>query len=67
MTEEKRTGSTVKENVLVGRELEWAKNTEERLKEHMESNGPIVRTRFPPEPNGEIILSMKCFLCKLYT
>ena len=44
--------AVVNENVLVGRELEWAINTEERLQEHKSLNGPIVRTRFPPEPNG---------------
>lgn len=39
-------------NALVGRELEWAKNSEELLAKHAEVNGTIVRTRFPPEPNG---------------
>jgi hypothetical protein len=39
-------------NALIGRELEWAKNSEELLARHAEVNGTIVRTRFPPEPNG---------------
>lgn len=37
---------------LSARELEWAKNTDDAIKMHQEYNGPIVRTRFPPEPNG---------------
>jgi hypothetical protein len=37
---------------LVGRELEWAVNTPELIEAHKKQNGPIVRTRFPPEPNG---------------
>jgi ribosomal protein L35AE/L33A len=42
-------------NALVGRELEWAKNSDGLLAKHAEANknGTIVRTRFPPEPNGE--------------
>jgi len=52
MGEEKVTSSTVNENALVGRELEWAKNTDDQWKNHADINGPIIRTRFPPEPNG---------------
>jgi glutaminyl-tRNA synthetase len=37
---------------LSARELEWAINSPEALKVHKDTNGPIVRTRFPPEPNG---------------
>jgi glutaminyl-tRNA synthetase len=37
---------------LVGRELEWAVNTPELIEAHKKQNGSIVRTRFPPEPNG---------------
>jgi glutaminyl-tRNA synthetase len=37
---------------LSARELEWAINPEHILKEHKEFNGPVIRTRFPPEPNG---------------
>jgi len=46
-------------NVLVGRELEWAKNSEELLAKHAQANenGSIVRTRFPPEPNGMFVLA----------
>lgn len=39
-------------NALSARELAWAINSPELLAEHKELNGPIVRTRFPPEPNG---------------
>eukprot|EP00594_Rhizosolenia_setigera_P016456 CAMPEP_0178962906 /NCGR_PEP_ID=MMETSP0789-20121207/14667_1 /TAXON_ID=3005 /ORGANISM="Rhizosolenia setigera, Strain CCMP 1694" /LENGTH=688 /DNA_ID=CAMNT_0020647193 /DNA_START=117 /DNA_END=2183 /DNA_ORIENTATION=+ len=39
-------------NALSARELEWGVNSEALLKEHREANGPIIRTRFPPEPNG---------------
>ena len=37
---------------LSARELEWAKNSPEALQEHKKRNGKIIRTRFPPEPNG---------------
>jgi len=37
---------------LQGRDMEDAKNTPELLAEHQAINGQIVRTRFPPEPNG---------------
>ena len=46
MTEE------INKNALVGRKLEWAVNTPEALAAHKEINGSIIRTRFPPEPNG---------------
>lgn len=39
-------------NALSARELAWALNPPERLAEHKQRNGPIIRTRFPPEPNG---------------
>jgi len=39
-------------NALVGRELEWAINSPELLSEHAQINSGIIRTRFPPEPNG---------------
>mmetsp|Transcript_2574 Transcript_2574/g.5513 ORF Transcript_2574/g.5513 Transcript_2574/m.5513 type:complete len:689 (+) Transcript_2574:142-2208(+) len=39
-------------NALAARELEWAKNTPELLAEHAVINQGIIRTRFPPEPNG---------------
>jgi Glutamyl- and glutaminyl-tRNA synthetases len=38
--------------VLEGRKLEWAENSPAALQAHKDHNGPIVRTRFPPEPNG---------------
>jgi glutamyl/glutaminyl-tRNA synthetase len=44
------TSST--KNPLSARELEWANNPPELLKEHQKINGNIIRTRFPPEPNG---------------
>jgi glutaminyl-tRNA synthetase len=37
---------------LNARELEWAINSTELLHEHQSINQSIVRTRFPPEPNG---------------
>jgi glutaminyl-tRNA synthetase len=37
---------------LVGRELEWAVNSPELMEAHKRENGSIIRTRFPPEPNG---------------
>lgn len=37
---------------LSARELEWAVNSPELIQSHKEINGTIVRTRFPPEPNG---------------
>lgn len=42
----------VNRNALLGRSLEWAVNSEKALEEHKQVNGNIVRTRFPPEPNG---------------
>jgi len=39
-------------NALSAREIEWAINTPELLAKHKETNGTIIRTRFPPEPNG---------------
>jgi glutaminyl-tRNA synthetase len=43
---------TTVRNALSARELEWAKNTPELLEQHKQNNGNIIRTRFPPEPNG---------------
>jgi glutaminyl-tRNA synthetase len=37
---------------LLARELPSAINSPELLAEHQKVNGKIVRTRFPPEPNG---------------
>jgi hypothetical protein len=42
----------VTSNVWEAREIEWAMNTEQLVKEHAAVNGPIIRTRFPLEPNG---------------
>ncbi|KAL3805058.1 hypothetical protein HJC23_003286 [Cyclotella cryptica] len=39
-------------NALAARELEWAINSPALLEEHAAINKGIVRTRFPPEPNG---------------
>eukprot|EP00814_Leptocylindrus_danicus_P009909 CAMPEP_0116008050 /NCGR_PEP_ID=MMETSP0321-20121206/2643_1 /TAXON_ID=163516 /ORGANISM="Leptocylindrus danicus var. danicus, Strain B650" /LENGTH=712 /DNA_ID=CAMNT_0003476821 /DNA_START=165 /DNA_END=2304 /DNA_ORIENTATION=- len=44
--------TTTNNDPLAARELTWAINPEEILAEHTKINGPIVRTRFPPEPNG---------------
>lgn len=37
---------------LMARELPSAVNSERLIAEHAAINGTIVRTRFPPEPNG---------------
>ncbi|GMH46775.1 hypothetical protein TrRE_jg6637 [Triparma retinervis] len=39
-------------DALSGRDLEWAKNSPQLDEEHKKINAGIVRTRFPPEPNG---------------
>mmetsp|Transcript_113401 Transcript_113401/g.169593 ORF Transcript_113401/g.169593 Transcript_113401/m.169593 type:complete len:692 (+) Transcript_113401:112-2187(+) len=44
------TGAT--RNPLSARELAWANNPKEVLEAHKAVNGSIIRTRFPPEPNG---------------
>ena len=44
--------SILNDKALSARELEWAVNSEALLAEHAAINGSIVRTRFPPEPNG---------------
>lgn len=44
--------AAITSNALSARELQWAVNTPELLEQHAQKNGPIVRTRFPPEPNG---------------
>lgn len=44
--------STTNKNPLSARELEWAVNSPELLQQHKAANGSIIRTRFPPEPNG---------------
>ncbi len=44
--------TTTTRNPLSARELEWAVNSPALIAEHERINGPIVRTRFPPEPNG---------------
>ena len=45
---------SVKRSSLEARKLEadWDVTTPEQDAEHNKINGPIVRTRFPPEPNG---------------
>eukprot|EP00934_Nitzschia_sp_Nitz4_P000178 Nitzschia sp. Nitz4//scaffold47_size129522//25073//27127//NITZ4_003541-RA/size129522-processed-gene-0.33-mRNA-1//-1//CDS//3329552770//178//frame0 len=50
MSAENEEGNT--RNALSARELEWANNPPELLAEHKARNGTIIRTRFPPEPNG---------------
>ena len=37
---------------MSARELEWAVNPPDVLAEHQKINQTIIRTRFPPEPNG---------------
>ena len=53
MSSEDGSGAAaITSKALSARELEWAVNTPELEQEHAKINGPIVRTRFPPEPNG---------------
>eukprot|EP00551_Chaetoceros_affinis_P011103 CAMPEP_0203666094 /NCGR_PEP_ID=MMETSP0090-20130426/3197_1 /ASSEMBLY_ACC=CAM_ASM_001088 /TAXON_ID=426623 /ORGANISM="Chaetoceros affinis, Strain CCMP159" /LENGTH=713 /DNA_ID=CAMNT_0050529879 /DNA_START=21 /DNA_END=2162 /DNA_ORIENTATION=+ len=44
--------STINSKALQARELEWAVNSAALEERHAATNGPIIRTRFPPEPNG---------------
>ena len=46
------TSTEVNSKALVGRKIEWAVNTPSVLEAHKANNGSIIRTRFPPEPNG---------------
>jgi tRNA synthetases class I (E and Q), catalytic domain len=50
--DEASSSTSATKNPLSARELEWANNPPELLKQHQEANGSIIRTRFPPEPNG---------------
>jgi len=50
--EQPSTATIATSNALAARELEWAQNSPELLSEHAAINSGIVRTRFPPEPNG---------------
>jgi len=52
MADETKSEESYTSVALSARELEWAENTPELLQSHKQVNGPIVRTRFPPEPNG---------------
>lgn len=52
MAEETAAAASTTTNALSAREIEWAKNSPELLAKHAEANGTIIRTRFPPEPNG---------------
>ncbi|KAG7337942.1 glutamyl-tRNA synthetase [Nitzschia inconspicua] len=46
------SSTTTTKNPLSARELEWANNPPELIQQHQQTNGSIIRTRFPPEPNG---------------
>lgn len=52
MSEDTNNNTNVNEKALQGREIEWGINTPALAQAHKEINGPIIRTRFPPEPNG---------------
>ena len=44
--------AAITSKALSARELEWAVNSPALEQAHAKKNGHIVRTRFPPEPNG---------------
>ncbi len=52
MSGDETTAAATTTNALSAREIAWAKNPPELLAKHAEVNGTIIRTRFPPEPNG---------------
>ena len=52
MSNDETATTQINTKALQARELDWAVNTPELLQTHKEANGPIIRTRFPPEPNG---------------
>ena len=46
------TEETYNGAALNARELEWAVNSSKLMQQHQWANNGIIRTRFPPEPNG---------------
>jgi glutaminyl-tRNA synthetase len=56
---------------LMARELPSAVNSKALLEEHAKINGSVVRTRFPPEPNGYLhvghakSMNMNFEVCKM--
>ena len=45
--------SVTNSDALVGRPIPvWDQNTPSQASDHAKANGNVVRTRFPPEPNG---------------
>jgi glutaminyl-tRNA synthetase len=52
MSEAPEAADEYTSKALSARELEWANNPPELIAEHKKVNGNLVRTRFPPEPNG---------------
>ena len=51
------------EDAFRGRELVTARNSKELIEEHRAITGGVVRTRFPPEPNGYLHIGHAKSMC----
>ncbi len=61
------SGEEVSVDKLAARDMASAVNSEALLQEHALRNGSIVRTRFPPEPNGTSLVTLCGRLLMCYT